>query len=150
MDRRFAGELVRADKRETPEIDVVAAVIWRGNRFLAVRRPEGKPQAGFWEFPGGKVEPGETREQALARELHEELGLLPTTWTFWCEKRHDYGHIRVRLFFFHVHQFAGRETAREGHGLAWINAREAREYPFLEADTEIVAALADGAGPEGE
>lgn len=127
-----------------PEIDVVAAVIWRGAKFLAVRRPEGKPQAGYWEFPGGKVEPGESRSQALARELDEELGLDPTTWEFWREVRHDYGHIRVRLHFYHVYQFAGRATSREGHELAWLDAREAGDYPFLEADTEIVAALAQG------
>jgi len=140
---------VQLRDRESPEIDVVAAIIWRGRKFLAVRRPEGKPQAGFWEFPGGKVEPGESREDALARELHEELGLTPTTWAYWREKRHVYDHIRVRLFFYHVYQFAGRATAREGHGLAWLDVRQAGEFPFLEADTEIVAALAHGPRPEG-
>lgn len=141
---------MRAKNADPPEIDVVAGVIWRGGRFLAVRRPEGKPQAGLWEFPGGKVEPGESREEALARELHEELGLIPTTWAFWREKRHDYGRLRVRLHFFHVHQFAGRPTSREGHELAWLAAPEAREYPFLEADMEIVAALAGRQRSQGD
>ncbi len=131
------------DSGASPEIDVVAAIIWRGRRFLAVRRPEGKPQAGYWEFPGGKVEPGETLEQALARELGEELDLVPTTWAFWREKRHDYGHIRVRLHFFHVYQFAGRAVPREGHELRWLEA-ESADVPFLEADTEIVRLLAQG------
>nr|WP_232034904.1 (deoxy)nucleoside triphosphate pyrophosphohydrolase [Desulfovibrio ferrophilus] len=134
---------------QLPEVDVVAAVIWRGRKFLAVCRPEGKPQAGFWEFPGGKVEPGESREDALARELNEELGLTPTTWAYWREKYHTYEHIRVRLHFYHVYQFAGRATAREEQGLAWLNAEEAGQYPFLEADTEIVAALIDGPASEG-
>lgn len=125
------------------EIDVVAAVIWRGSRFLAVRRPPGRPQAGFWEFPGGKVEPGETLEQALARELDEELGIVPTTWAFWREKRHAYPHLRVRLHFFHVYQYAGLAAPREGHELRWL-APQAADVPFLEADTEIVALLAQG------
>lgn len=135
--------------KDLPEIEVVAAVIWRGSRFLAVRRPEGKPQAGYWEFPGGKVEPGESGPEALARELDEELGVIPTTWAFWREVRHDYGHIRVRLKFYHVHQFAGRATSREGHELAWLDARQAQDYPFLEADIEIVAALGQAPGPKG-
>jgi len=126
-----------------PEIDVVAAVIWRGRKFLAVKRPPGKPQAGFWEFPGGKVEPGESLEQALARELGEELDIQPTTWAFWLEKRHAYEHIRVRLFFFHVYQFAGRTLAREGHELRWLEP-QAADVPFLEADTDIVRLLAQG------
>lgn len=123
------------------EIEVVAGILWRGRRFLAVKRPPGKPQAGFWEFPGGKVEPGESREDALARELHEELGVVPTTWAYWTEKRHDYGHIKVRLHFYHVHQHAGRAVSREGHELRWVDAEGACGIPFLEADTEIVEAL---------
>ena len=137
------------EQPELPEIDVVAAVIWRGRRFLAVRRPEGKPQAGYWEFPGGKVEPGESREEALARELNEELGLTPTTWAMWREKRHSYGSFRVRLHFYHVYQYAGRVTAREGHELAWLEAEEAGGYEFLEADTEIAEALRGCSRPQG-
>jgi 8-oxo-dGTP diphosphatase len=123
------------------EIDVVAAVIWRDGRFLAARRPEGKPQAGYWEFPGGKVEPGESLERALARELDEELGIRPAEAAFWCEKRHAYPHLRVRLHFFHVYRFTGRLTPREGHELRWLTPGAA-DVPFLEADTQIVDLLA--------
>jgi 8-oxo-dGTP diphosphatase len=123
------------------EIDVVAAVIWRDGRFLAARRPEGKPQARFWEFPGGKVEPGESLERALARELDEELGIAPTEMAFWREARHAYPHLRVRLHFFHVYGFTGRVVPREGHELRWL-APGAADVPFLEADAGIVAQLA--------
>lgn len=127
---------------ELPEIDVVAAIVWRGRKFLAVCRPPGKPQAGYWEFPGGKVEAGESLEEALARELEEELDIRPTTWGFWREKRHAYEHIRVRLHFFHVHQFSGLPVPREGHEFKWLEPGEA-DVPFLEADEEIVRQLAE-------
>ncbi len=126
-----------------PEIDVVAAILWRDGRFLAVKRPPGKPQAGYWEFPGGKVEPGESREDALVRELQEELALTPVTYTPWQEKRHAYEHIRVRLFFFHVMDFTGTEQALEGHEMKWFTPGHADGFPFLEADTEIVRTLCE-------
>lgn len=123
-------------------IDVVAAIIWSKGRYLAVKRPPGKPLAGFWEFPGGKVEAGEDLEQALARELQEELGITPEETKFWRVARHDYDHASVRLHFFHVSHYSGAPTPYEGHELAWLTPAAACAMPFLEADLELVRELA--------
>ena len=123
-------------------VDVVAAVIWRDGRYLGVRRPEGKPMAGAWEFPGGKIESGETPEAALSRELGEELGITPTSIAFFREKAHSYPHLSVRLHFFHVHAFNGELQALEGQDMEWLTPREARTRPFLDADRDVVEALA--------
>lgn len=119
-------------------IDVVAAVVVAEGRFLAVQRPQGKPQAGLWEFPGGKVEPGESLEQALARELREELGVAPEGVAPWRQVPHDYEHIRVRLHFFTVAALVGEPDPREGHVLRWFAPIDAKAAPFLEADAAIV------------
>ncbi len=123
-------------------MDVVAAVIWQDGEFLAVRRPEGKPLAGYWEFPGGKVEPGESLEAALARELEEELGIVPESFAFWREATHAYEHLAVRLHFFHVTAHTGRLHAREGHALAWFAPGKTGDTPFLPADREILNQIA--------
>lgn len=122
-------------------VPVVAGILWRDDRFLAVCRPEGKPRAGFWEFPGGKLEPGETPEEALARELDEELGVLPLTMKPWRVVRHDYPDLSVELHFYHVLDFDGDPVSREGHRPAWLNRAEALALPFLEADLPLVADL---------
>lgn len=127
---------------ESPVLEVVAAVIWREGSFLAVDRPECKAHAGFWEFPGGKVAPGEAEGQALVRELREELGITPTEFEFWREKRHAYEHATVRLRFYHVRAFAGEPRGLEGQRLAWLRPGEAPGVPFLPADEEILAHLA--------
>ena len=75
---------------EKARIEVVGGILWRGGSFLAAQRPEGHPQAGFWEFPGGKVEPGESLEAALARELAEELSLSVRNPRLWLTVEHDY------------------------------------------------------------
>lgn len=130
-------------------IAVVAGILWDGGRFLAVERPQGKPQAGFWEFPGGKIEPGEAPADALARELREELGVTPVQAAFWRTVRHDYPHLSVELHFFHVTGFTGTVTALEGHRFAWLTWDQAMRLPFLEADLPLVADLLDGPVPGG-
>ena len=123
-------------------VDVVAAVIWRDGRYLGVRRPEGKAMAGAYEFPGGKIEPGETPEVALVRELREELGIVATAIAFFREKAHSYEHLSVHLHFFHVRAFAGEPLPLEGQDMEWLTPEEGRTRPFLEADRDIVDALA--------
>ncbi|WP_029894075.1 (deoxy)nucleoside triphosphate pyrophosphohydrolase [Desulfohalovibrio reitneri] len=122
-------------------LDVVAAVIWREGRFLAVRRPPGARMAGYWEFPGGKVEPGEAPRAALARELDEELGLACGRCRFWREVRHDYGGLKVRLLFYHACEPSGDPVAREGQEMAWIMPGEACTLDFLPADEPVLADL---------
>ena len=124
-----------------PEVDVVAGILWRGDRFLAVRRPQGKPLAGYWEFPGGKVEAGEDFLTALARELREELGVSVQEAELLQEKQHEYDHLKVRLHFFRVNSFSGAPVSLEGQTLAWLTPRDAFDYPFLPADAEIVRRL---------
>ena len=125
------------------DIDVAAGIIWQAGRFLAAQRPPDKPHAGFWEFPGGKLEPGEDAAQALARELAEELDIRVRTAAFWRCAEHDYPErgLHVRLHFFHVTAFDGQPSSREGQTLRWILPEEASTLPFLPADAAIVAAL---------
>ncbi|GFK92605.1 CTP pyrophosphohydrolase [Fundidesulfovibrio magnetotacticus] len=123
-------------------IHVVAGILWRDGLCLGVRRPEGKAHAGLWEFPGGKVEAGEDPAQALVRELREELGIEAREPRYWREKIHEYPGGIVRLSFFHIRDFKGVPRPLEGQGLRWLTPAQARELPFLEADRDIVEALA--------
>ena len=125
-------------------IDVAAGILWRDGRFLAAQRPPGSIQEGFWEFPGGKVEPGESPAEALIRELQEELGVTVRAPVFWRQAEHAYATPvarHVRLHFFHVRAFTGEPRACEGQALRWVLPREARTVPFLAADLAIVREL---------
>jgi 8-oxo-dGTP diphosphatase len=101
-------------------VDVaVGVLIGADGRFLLTSRPHGKVYAGHWEFPGGKLEPGETVEQALRRELHEELGITIGAARPWRTTLHDYPHARVRLHFCKVLEWRGAFEMREGQQMAW-------------------------------
>ncbi|MBX3658582.1 MAG: NUDIX domain-containing protein [Ramlibacter sp.] len=103
-----------------PPVDVAVGVLVRADgAFLLTSRPEGKVYAGYWEFPGGKVEPGETVEQALRRELQEEIGVAVVSATRWRVERVDYPHALVRLNFCKVHEWTGELQMREGQHCAW-------------------------------
>ena len=101
-------------------VDVAVGVLLDENgRFLLTSRPAGKVYAGWWEFPGGKVEAGESVEAALARELHEELGITVVEVRRWHTTRVDYAHARVRLHFCKVHAWHGAFEMRERQAMAW-------------------------------
>jgi 8-oxo-dGTP diphosphatase len=104
--------------REPVEV-AVGVLIAADDRFLLTSRPEGKPYAGYWEFPGGKLEAGESVEQALRRELHEELGITIGHAERWQVELHDYPHARVRLHFCKVRDWRGDFEMREGQQMAW-------------------------------
>lgn len=123
-------------------IQVAAGIVWRQGRFLAARRPEGGTRAGFWEFPGGKREQGESIEQALIRELEEELGISCSVVAPWKSLFHDYPDTRVHLHFMHVTDFSGDPSPRDGQELRWVSPGEARELNFLPADRAVVAEVA--------
>ena len=109
-----------AEANERVPVDVaVGVLIDAEGRFLLTSRPVGKVYAGYWEFPGGKLEAGETVEQALRRELQEELGITITTARLWKIELMDYAHARVRLHFCKVWQWAGDFEMREGQTMAW-------------------------------
>ncbi len=101
-------------------VDVaVGVLIDDEGRFLLTSRPEGKVYAGWWEFPGGKLERGESVVDALARELHEELGIVIGNVRPWNTTRMDYAHARVRLHFCKVFAWRGAFEMREGQAMAW-------------------------------
>jgi 8-oxo-dGTP diphosphatase len=102
-----------------PQDVAVGVLIRPDGAFLLTSRPPGKVYAGHWEFPGGKVEPGETVEQALARELHEELGITIAGAERWQVQMFDYPHALVRLHFCKVFAWAGEFEMREGQAMAW-------------------------------
>lgn len=124
-------------------VDVAAAVILRGDgAYLLARRPEGKVYAGWWEFPGGKVEAGEAPAAALVRELQEELGILVRRAHPWITRVFAYEHATVRLHFFRVTAWEGEPHPREGQAIAWQRRGEAALEPMLPANAPVLAALA--------
>jgi len=114
------AELARTDGPDRPVVDVAVGVLIQPNgQFLLTSRPQGKVYAGYWEFPGGKFEPGETVEQALQRELHEELGIQTGQIQRWRQELVDYPHALVRLHFCKVLDWTGVLQMREAQSFAW-------------------------------
>ncbi len=123
-------------------VRVAAAVLFDdGRRVLIARRPEGKHMAGFWEFPGGKLDGAETAAQALARELREELGVVAQRCHPLLQLRHHYSDRVVALEVFVVEEFTGAPTALEGQALRWVSLTELARQPLLPADRPIVDAI---------
>ena len=129
---------------KTVLVSAVALIDGEG-RVLLAERPEGKSMAGLWEFPGGKVEPGETPEAALIRELHEELGidtwqscLAPLTFA-----SHTYEDFHLLMPLFACRKWNGIVSAQEGQRLTWVRPARLREYPMPPADLPLIPILRD-------
>jgi 8-oxo-dGTP diphosphatase len=124
---------------------VACALIDVDKRVLIAQRPEGKTLAGLWEFPGGKVEPGERLEQTLIRELHEELGidvtepcLAPLTFA-----SHAYETFHLLMPLYVCRRWEGQVKPRESQNLAWVRANKLRDYPMPPADIPLIPHLID-------
>lgn len=123
-------------------VPVAAAVITRPDgQVLLAQRPPGKAFAGYWEFPGGKLEPGETARQALARELAEELGIRVRRAAPWLVQRFVYPHAHVELHFFRVYEWDGEPVGHDGQAFAWQEPGAFDVAPLLPANTLVLRAL---------
>lgn len=142
------------DRGERPVVDVAVGVLIerdasdREGRFLLTSRPDGKVYAGYWEFPGGKFEPGETVDLALRRELHEELGITIGAVLPWQQAVFDYPHARVRLHFCKVFDWTGDFDMREGQQMAWATL-PVQVRPVLPGTLPVLAWLAGERGHLG-
>ena len=121
--------------------EVVAALIWRGERFLACQRSVHKARGLLWEFVGGKIEPGETPEQALVRECREELDITVVPGEIFMEVTHQYPDLTVHLTLFHAALPEGEPKALEHKELRWITIQEIDQLDFCPADEEILERL---------
>ena len=124
---------------------VACALIDADNRVLLAQRPAGKAMAGLWEFPGGKIDDGETPEAAIIRELGEELGvetkqacLAPLTFA-----SHAYGDFHLLMPLYICRRWWGEPRGREGQALKWVRANALRDYPMPDADLPLIPALQD-------
>lgn len=121
--------------------EVVAALIWDNNRFMICQRPAHKARGSLWEFVGGKVEPGESKEEALVRECREELGVTVDVGDIFMEVTHNYPDITVHLTLFSASIREGVPQKLEHQDIRWITAEEIGRYAFCPADTEILEKL---------
>ena len=124
-------------------IEVVAALIWRGEKFMICQRPAHKARGLLWEFVGGKVERGETKEQALIRECKEELDILLSVGDVFMDVIHEYPDITVHLTLFNATISEGEPKRIEHNDIRWITSSEISNYEFCPADEEILARICE-------
>ena len=127
--------------------EVVAALIWDGDRFLICQRPKKKARGLLWEYVGGKVEPGETKQEALIRECREELDVTITVGDVFMDVVHEYPDITVHLTLFHASIAEGTIRLLEHNAIAWITPAEISDYDFCPADEDINKQLIKGKLP---
>ena len=124
-------------------VEVVAALIWQGDKFMICQRPAHKARGLLWEFVGGKVESGETKEQALIRECREELAITLNVGDVFMDVTHEYPDITVHLTLFNATIADGEPQKLEHNDIRWITASEIPDYAFCPADEEILAKLCE-------
>lgn len=120
------------------ETEVVAALIWQGDRFMICQRPAHKARGLLWEFVGGKVEPGESKPEALVRECREELAVTLNVGEVFMDVTHEYPDLTVHLTLFHATIADGVPQKLEHNDIRWITPREVGNYDFCPADVEIL------------
>ena len=123
--------------------EVVAALIWQGDKFMICQRPVHKARGLLWEFVGGKVEPGETKEQALIRECREELAVILSVGDVFMDVVHKYPDLTVHLTLFNATIDEGEPQKLEHNDIKWITPREIPNYEFCPADEEILAKICE-------
>ena len=123
--------------------EVVAALIWDNDKFMICQRPVSKARPLLWEFVGGKVEPGETKEQALIRECKEELDITLKVGDVFTKAVHEYPDITIRLIVFNAKMAEGVPILIEHNDLKWITPDEISQYEFCPADIEILKSILD-------
>ena len=123
--------------------EVVAALIWKNNKFMICQRPAHKARGLLWEFVGGKVEPGETKKQALIRECKEELDILLSVGDVFMDVVHEYPDIIVHLTLFNATITEGEPQKLEHNDIQWIASNEIPNYEFCPADEEILARICE-------
>ena len=121
--------------------EVVAALVWRGERFMICQRPAHKARGLLWEFVGGKVEQGETKEEALIRECREELDVLLSVGDVFMDVTHEYPDLTVHLSLFNATIAEGEPQKLEHNDIKWITPCEIPNYEFCPADEEILAKI---------
>ena len=118
--------------------EVVAALIWRGEKFMICQRPAHKARGLLWEFVGGKVEAGETPQKALIRECREEIDVLLSVGDVFMDVTHEYPDLTVHLTLFHATIAEGEPQMLEHNDIQWITPKEIPNYDFCPADVEIL------------
>ena len=124
-------------------VEVVAALIWKGDKFMICQRPANKARGLLWEFVGGKVELGETKEQALIRECWEELAVMLAVDDVFMEVVHEYPDLTIHLSLFNATIAEGEPQKLEHNDIKWITPSEIPNYEFCPADKEILARICE-------
>lgn len=120
---------------------VTAAIIRKGSKILIARRSPNKPLAGYWEFPGGKIEDGETPQECLKRELEEELGIVVNVGAFFMENEHHYGDKIIQLQAYECEHISGNIILNDHDQMEWVETFEFTNFEFAPADIPFIKAL---------
>jgi len=118
-------------------ITVTAAILFKGNKIFLARRNSEIKHAGKWEFPGGKMEQGESGEQCLSREIREEFSINITVDDFFAESIHEYEHAKIRLLAYHITWVSGKMDPKDHDRIAWVSPDKLLEFDLLPADIPI-------------